>query len=75
MMNCRQATRLLSDAQERDLSLMDRAALKMHVLICSGCRNFSRQMGALRDMARTYAKGMKDTSPDAAQDGNETNQS
>ena len=62
-MNCRQATRLLSDAQERELSLMDRAALKIHVLMCSGCRNFSHQMGTLRNMIRTYAKGAKDASP------------
>ncbi|PCJ90142.1 MAG: hypothetical protein COA46_12215 [Porticoccaceae bacterium] len=56
-MNCQQATRLLSDAQERKLSLKDRAVLKMHVMMCSGCRNFSQQMGDLRDITRAYAKG------------------
>ncbi|WP_461480670.1 zf-HC2 domain-containing protein [Porticoccus sp.] len=57
MMNCQQATRLLSDAQERELSIKDRAALKLHVMMCSGCRNFARQMGTLRDIAYNYAKG------------------
>lgn len=57
MMNCQQATRLLSDAQERELSLKDRAALKFHVMMCSGCRNFGKQMGTLRDIAHHYAKG------------------
>lgn len=57
MMNCQQATRLLSDAQERELSLKDRAALKFHVMMCSGCRNFGKQMGTLRDIAHGYAKG------------------
>lgn len=57
MMNCQQATRLLSDAQERELSLKDRAALKFHVMMCSGCRNFGKQMGTLRDIAHSYAKG------------------
>ncbi len=56
MMNCQQATRLLSDAQERELSLKDRAALKFHVMMCSGCRNFGKQMGTLRDIAHSYAK-------------------
>lgn len=57
MMNCQQATRLLSDAEERQLSLKDRAALKFHVMMCSACRNFGRQMGLLREIARGYAKG------------------
>ncbi len=57
MMNCQQATRLLSEAQDRELSLKDRAGLKMHVVMCSGCRNFGRQMGTLRDIAQSYAKG------------------
>ncbi len=57
MMNCRQATRLLSDAQEHKLPIMDRAALKMHVVMCSGCRNFAKQMGVLREIAHAYAKG------------------
>lgn len=57
MMNCQQATRLLSDAQERELSLKDRATLKLHVMMCSGCHNFAKQMGVLRNIARDYAKG------------------
>ncbi len=57
MMNCQQATRLMSDAQERKLSLKDRTALKMHVMMCSGCRNFGQQMDTLRDIAHAYAKG------------------
>ena len=57
MMNCEQATRLMSEAQERQLSLKDRAGLKMHLLMCSGCQNFGKQMGTLREIAQTYAKG------------------
>lgn len=56
-MNCKQATRLLSDAQEYQLSLKDRAGLKFHVMMCSACRNFSTQMETLRDIAHNYAKG------------------
>ncbi|HPE61551.1 MAG TPA: zf-HC2 domain-containing protein [Thiolinea sp.] len=57
MMNCQQATRLLSDAQESELSLKNRATLKFHVMMCSGCRNFAEQMGTLREIAREYVKG------------------
>ncbi|RFC37621.1 MAG: putative zinc-finger [Candidatus Nitrotoga sp. LAW] len=56
MMNCRNATRLMSEAQERPLSTTERMSLKLHVIMCSGCHNFKDQMGTLRLMARAYAK-------------------
>jgi len=61
MMNCRHATRLLSEAQDRKLSLNERAALKLHVMICSACRNFGKQMGELRKFTRAYVKGKDDS--------------
>lgn len=57
MMNCRLATRLASDAKERKLSCLERAGLKLHVTMCSGCRNFAVQMDITRDMAQTYGNG------------------
>jgi hypothetical protein len=57
MMNCQQVTRLLSDAQERQLSLKERTALKVHTMMCSGCRNFGKQMSTLRELTHEYAKG------------------
>ncbi len=68
MMNCQQATRLLSDAQEHELSLKDRATLKFHVMMCSGCRNFGKQMGTLRDIAHSYAKGLDNDSAEQRSD-------
>jgi len=56
MLNCKEATRLLSESQEHPLSLQDRMSLKMHVMMCSGCRNFGKQMHTLRHVARAYAK-------------------
>jgi predicted anti-sigma-YlaC factor YlaD len=66
MMNCQRATRLLSDAQERELSLKDRAVLQFHVMMCSGCRNFAKQMGVMRNIAREYAKGSDSEKADRA---------
>lgn len=57
MMNCMEATRLISEAQDRRLSLQERMALKLHTSMCSGCRNFSRQAPLLGQAARVYAKG------------------
>ena len=57
MLNCRNATRLMSESQERPLSMIERMSLKLHLMMCSGCSNFKEQMGAIRLMTRTFAKG------------------
>ena len=57
MLNCRQASRLISEAQERPLSLPEKISLKMHVMMCSGCKNFSLQVTFLSKAMRAYARG------------------
>lgn len=57
MLNCKEVTRLYSESQERTLSLPERLSLKMHVMMCDGCRNFGKQMPILRQMVRAYVKG------------------
>lgn len=57
MLNCHQATRLLSEAQDRKLGPGEALSLKMHVMMCAACRNFGRHMDTLRHFARTYARG------------------
>jgi hypothetical protein len=37
--------------------LKEKATLKIHVMICSGCSNFSRQMHLLREFAHAYTQG------------------
>lgn len=58
MMNCRQATRLISESQDRPLSLPERMTLKMHVMMCTGCKNFSLQIPFLSQAMKAYAKGL-----------------
>ena len=52
MINCKEATQLISQGQERTLTLAERMALKLHVLICAGCRASERQFEFLRTAAR-----------------------
>lgn len=47
-MNCIQATKLLSEAQERQLSKRERRGLRFHVFICTACRRFNKQLQLLR---------------------------
>jgi hypothetical protein len=56
MLNCKEATRLISESQERKLSLLENAPLKFHVMMCSGCKNFSLQIPFLSQAMRAFAK-------------------
>lgn len=71
MLNCYQATRLLSEAQEHPLSLRERLSLKMHVMMCSGCRNFGEQMHVLRRITRAYAEGADETAATSKKEGHD----
>ncbi|SCK22688.1 zf-HC2 domain-containing protein [Vogesella sp. LIG4] len=52
MLNCRQASRLISEAMDRPLSRAEQARLAMHLMLCSNCRNFRQQMRQLREGIR-----------------------
>jgi hypothetical protein len=52
MMNCKEATQLISQSLERKLSMVERLGLKLHVLVCAGCRASERQFDFLRAAAR-----------------------
>ncbi|AOS98568.1 hypothetical protein AUP74_03202 [Microbulbifer aggregans] len=62
MKSCREITRLVSEAQERELGLSERMGLRMHLAICRGCRNFAEQMEAMRKICRAYARRDEDSS-------------
>lgn len=51
----------MSEAQEHRLKLGEKVSLKMHVMMCSGCRNFGEQMHTLRKITRAYVEGADET--------------
>ena len=51
-LSCKQAARLLSDAQERELPMAERARLRVHLAICDACRNVERQFDFIRRAMR-----------------------
>ena len=57
MLSCQQATELMSQEQDRSLTLVERLGLRLHVLICAGCNNYRRQMGILRAACRRFGGG------------------
>lgn len=56
MMNCEQATQLLSESQDRDLGMSERTLLRVHTWICTGCRNFGGQLGFMRQAMKGFAE-------------------
>ena len=47
MLTCREATQLLSEKQDRTLNFKEMSALQFHVVMCSSCRRFGKQMKSL----------------------------
>lgn len=54
MLNCKDATRMMSEAHDRPLSMSERVSLELHLAMCKGCRNFKQQMNFLREACRRY---------------------
>ena len=50
--SCKEASRLMSQAQDRELSLGERASLQAHLAICRGCRAVNAQFQFLRRAVR-----------------------
>jgi hypothetical protein len=49
---CEGIARLASESLDRDLGLWERIALRSHVLYCSACRRYRRQVELLRVAVR-----------------------
>jgi hypothetical protein len=50
--NCREATRLQSEALDKKLPFPKRVGLWLHLLICKWCRRYGKQIRFLRGAAR-----------------------
>lgn len=55
--SCKEVSELVSQAQDRPLTLAEKFGLYVHLPLCRGCRNFTRQVAFLRTLIRTYLKG------------------
>jgi hypothetical protein len=57
MLSCKQAAELMSQEQDRRLGLVERIGLRLHLLVCTGCSNYRRQMDVLRAACRRFGSG------------------
>lgn len=65
MVTCKEIHRLVSEGLDRELSLVERARMRLHLLICVACTNFSSQMQLIR---QAMHKLPRFDEPDATRD-------
>ncbi len=56
---CKEVTRLASEAMEHKLSLRQRLTVKLHLMICSLCLRYVRQLEIMREVAHQHTTAMK----------------
>jgi len=49
---CKEVHRLTSEGLDRKLSMIERARMRLHLLVCDACRNFTGQMQLIRRAMR-----------------------
>ena len=56
-LSCKEASRLMSQAADRELSAGERAALKAHIAVCKACQIAAEQFEQLRSALRELFGG------------------
>ena len=54
LLNCKEASRLISQQLDRPLPLYQRVLLRLHLGFCDACTNFQAQVAYLRSAMRRY---------------------
>jgi len=54
MLSCKEASRLISQSLDRQLTLRERLSLRFHLLLCDMCTAFRRQLGVIRVAVKLY---------------------
>jgi hypothetical protein len=57
---CREVHRLVSEGMDRDLTLVERTRMRLHLLVCAACTRFNLQMDTLRRAMRSFPLGGDD---------------
>jgi hypothetical protein len=55
MLDCKHASRLVSQSMDRQLSMRERLGLRLHLLMCDACTRFSWQIALLRQAVRQWS--------------------
>jgi predicted anti-sigma-YlaC factor YlaD len=62
--NCKQAHQMVSEKLDRQLTVSERARLKLHLSICNSCSNFNGQMQTLHQAMRQLPANVSEPQKD-----------
>lgn len=48
MLSCKDASQIISQSLDRQLTMRERFAVKLHLLICKYCKQFNQQLQTIR---------------------------
>lgn len=57
MLSCKEVTEVCSAELERPLKLGEKLSLRTHLMMCTGCSNYRKQLKMLQEVTRAYADG------------------
>jgi len=63
MLSCKQTTQLVSNSMDQKLSLAQRIGLKLHLLICHYCRNYTRHLRFISRAAKKFDQHIENQGP------------
>lgn len=56
MLNCNEATKLLSKKMDIPLFFQEESALLLHLCICQSCRNYGKQIKSISKISKIYTQ-------------------
>lgn len=56
MLNCRDASRLISESLDRRLTWSEKINIVIHLALCRNCRQYKRQLKQLRQQINHWRK-------------------
>lgn len=62
---CREVHRLVSEGMDRELTLVERMRMRLHLVVCDACTRFNGQMGLLRAAMRSFPPDLDAPPPSA----------
>lgn len=71
MLKCNKASRLISEALDRRLSLRERLPLRIHLFLCGMCAAYRQELRALRGLLKIWNKKVAESLPALPQESRE----
>jgi Putative zinc-finger len=59
MLDCKQTSQLISQSLDRQLTMRERFALQLHLMVCKFCKRFSQQLQIIRVNVRTLVNAVE----------------